>query len=365
LKCGHKEDGTFHTLGLVRAESLRYAARMVTMDSPEMRYNPITLDWVIMATARGRKPDDFHKTPPLRPAKQPHSAECPFCPGNEDPARQEVARVAAPDGTWEVRVVPNKFAAFTRMEDLKQISHGTFRSMAASGAHEVVVEHPRHDLTLADMDVPHLASILRIYRARYVDLSQLSHVQSIVIFKNQGERAGSSLLHPHSQIIAAPAVSCQVRMRLQEARRFHELHGNCLYCQVMEDELKAEERIIEAGDSFVAFVPYASLSPYHLWIFPRVHAPSFDSITDEQIDEMAGVVSRQLRRIRAVAGDPDYNITIRSAPVREAATSCFHWYLSVVPRVNHLAGYELGSGSYINSLPPEICAKLMRQAPLE
>ncbi|MEZ0276441.1 MAG: galactose-1-phosphate uridylyltransferase [Roseimicrobium sp.] len=338
---------------------------MVTMESPEMRYNPITLDWVIMAAARGRKPDDFHKDPPPRLVRATHSDTCPFCPGNEDLTEHEISRVAGPDGTWAVRVLPNKFAAFTPVEDLKRTSQKTFRSMAAAGSHEVVVEHPRHDLALADMEVPHLASILRVYRDRYTALKQQAHVESIVIFKNHGERAGTSLLHPHSQIIASPVISCQVRMRLQEARRYHELHGGCLYCRVLQDEMEAGERIIESSASFTAFVPYASLSPYHLWIFPKVHEPSFDSIQEEQIDELAGVLSRQLRRIRAVAGDPDYNITIRSAPVGEETACCFHWYLAVVPRVNHLAGFELGSGSYINSLPPEICAELLRKVPLE
>lgn len=157
-------------------------------------------------------------------------------------------------------------------------------------------------------------------------------------------------------------VSSQVYMRLQEARRFHEFNGACLYCEVLREELEAGERIIEMSNSFVAFMPYASLSPYHLWIFPRQHASSFDTISDDDIIDLAGVLSRQLRRLAAAAGNPDYNFSIRSAPVGESSSCCFHWYLSVVPRMSHFAGFELGSGSYINSMNPEYCADLMRRA---
>jgi UDPglucose--hexose-1-phosphate uridylyltransferase len=343
-----------------------YDARMSALASPELRYNPITLDWVIMAAARGRRPDDFHKEgPEPRPTQSPYSEGCPFCPGNEKLTETELLRDAAPDGKWAVRVLPNKFAAFTPMADLNRQARDSFRSMAATGSHEVVVEHPRHDLALADMDVPHLAAILRVYRTRYLALKKQPHVRGIVVFKNHGERAGSSLLHPHSQIIAAPVVSCQVRMRLHEARRFHEVHGECLYCRVMEDELKAGERVVETSESFAAFVPYASLSPYHTWIFPTTHASSFETITDGQIEELAGVLKRLLRRLRHAAGDPDYNFTIRSAPVGEESACCFHWYLALVPRLSHLAGFELGSGTYINSLPSEESAARLRQVKLD
>jgi UDPglucose--hexose-1-phosphate uridylyltransferase len=331
----------------------------------EMRFNPITLDWVIMAPDRAQKPNDFRKAEPVRQPRPPHRDTCPFCTGNELMSPDEICRAVNADGSWAVRVVPNKYSVFSAAEKMRHKQEGIFRSMVAAGAHEVVVEHPRHDLSLADMDEAHLEKVLRIYRERYQALRQNPSVEIIVIFKNHGERAGTSLEHEHSQITAAPVISSQVCMRLQEARRFHELNGSCLCCQVMEEELAAGERIIEAGSSFVAFVPYASLSPYHVWIFPRQHASSFDEISDADIVELAGVLSRQLRRIARVAGDPDYNFTIRSAPVGESSSRCFHWYLAIVPRVNQLAGFELGSGSYINSLHPERAAELLRGALLE
>jgi UDPglucose--hexose-1-phosphate uridylyltransferase len=326
----------------------------------EMRFNPITLDWVVMAPDRALRPDDFRRQVVERPTRPAHRAECPFCTGNEGLTPVETARISAPDGSWLVRVIPNKFSVFDATTDLQRAKQGTFRAMAAAGVHEVVVEHPRHDLDLDEMEPAHLALVLRMYRERYRALRGNPAVESIVIFKNQGQRAGSSLEHSHSQITAVPVLSSQVCMRLQEARRFHELEGGCLYCTVLREELRAEERIIETGTAFVAFMPYASLSPYHTWIFPLVHEPSFDAISDADIEELAGMLSRLLRRLKAAAGAPDYNISIRSAPVGEVSSSCFHWYLSVVSRISQLAGFELGSGTYINSVRPERCAELLR-----
>ncbi len=326
----------------------------------EMRFNPITLDWVVMAPDRALRPDDFHGVAEAHPARPAHRDDCPFCTGNESMTPGETARISAPDGSWLVRAFPNKFSVFDPGCELQRKKNGTFRSMAAAGVHEVVVEHPRHDLDLCDMEPAHLALMLRMYRERYQALRHHPLAESIVIFKNQGRRAGSSLEHSHSQITAAPVLSSQVIMRLQEARRFHELEGGCLYCAVLHEELLAEERVIEEGSSFVAFMPYAALSPYHTWVFPRKHQSSYDEISDEDIAELAGILSRLLRRLRAAAGGPDYNITIRSAPVGEVSSGCFHWYLSVVSRISQLAGFELGSGTYINSMRPERCAELLR-----
>lgn len=323
----------------------------------EMRFNPITLDWVIMAPDRALKPTDFAQKPQERPLRPPHRDDCPFCIGNEHLTPVEVARLPDAAGSWHVRVIPNKFSAFINTTDMKRESSGTFRSMTAAGAHEVVIEHPVHNLPFAEMPTDHLARVLWIYRERYRALRQNPVVETIVIFKNHGQRAGSSLEHSHSQITAAPVLSSQVCMRMQEARRYHELNGGCLYCSVLEEELQAGTRILEDGPFFVAFMPYASLSPYHMWIFPREHASSFDEISDAGLGELAGMLGRLLRRLKAAAGDPDYNFTIRSAPVGEVSSSCFHWYLAIVPRMSQLAGFELGSGTYINSLSPEQCAE--------
>ncbi len=330
----------------------------------ELRFNPITLDWVVLAPERENRPNDFHHRSLKRRGRLPRRDDCPFCEGNDHLAPPEICRATNGNGMWSVRVVPNKFSAFVETDDLRRQVRGTFRSMVAAGVHEVVIEHPRHDVSLDQVEPSHLASVLRVYRERYLALRKTPGVESIVIFKNHGELAGTSLEHAHSQITAAPVLSSQVCMRLQEARRFHELNGACLYCQVLSEEIDAGDRVIEAGSSFVAFVPYAALLPYHLWIFPRKHSASYDSISDDEIVELSGVLSRQLRRLAKAAGDPDYNFLIRSAPVGGTSSSCFHWYLSIMPRLSQFAGFELGSGTYINPTRPELCAERMRSVEL-
>jgi UDPglucose--hexose-1-phosphate uridylyltransferase len=329
----------------------------------EMRFNSITRDWVVIAPGRSQKPNDFRADTKEHAARPSHVATCPFCTGHEE--ADEICRVAAPDGGWRVRVVPNKFPALTHHDDLQRATRGTFRSMSAAGAHEVVIEHPRHDLSLADMGVEHLALLLRIYRDRYAALRQDPAVESITIFKNHGQRAGASLGHPHSQIVAAPVISSNVRMRFEEASRAFDEAGECLYCRVLADEIAAGERIFESNSDFTAFVPYAALSPFHTWIFPHRHASSFDSITDEEIAALAQILHRVLRRLSVAASDPDFNFSIRSAPISACESPYFHWVFAIVARVNYLAGFELGSGIYINGLCPEEAAARLRAAVIE
>lgn len=329
----------------------------------EMRFNPITRDWVIVAPGRSHKPNDFRKAQQPRPAKPTHRADCPFCVGNEAP--EEILRASAADGSWLARIVPNKFPALNGNGSPHRITCGSFRFMHASGSHDVVIEHPRHDLSLAEMPPAHIAAVLRLYRDRYIALREDPAIESIIIFKNHGERAGTSLEHPHSQIAAASIVSPSLRSRLTEAARVYDEDGVCLYCRVLLDELEDGARIIETSPHFVAFIPFAALSPYHLWIFPRRHASSYDSIHEEEIDDLAEILSRVLRRLSAALDNPDFNFGIRSAPVSESVSHYCHWYLAIVPRVSHVAGFELGSGMYMNSLCPEDAATNLRSAPIE
>jgi UDPglucose--hexose-1-phosphate uridylyltransferase len=329
----------------------------------EMRFNPITRDWVIIAPGRSNKPNDFRAAAKDGAPRPAHVAPCPFCTGNEEP--NEICRAAGPDGGWLARVIPNKFPALTHHDDLRRETRGTFRSMSAAGAHEVVVEHPRHDLSLAEMGAEHLALLLRIYRDRYLALRRHPAVEAITIFKNYGQRAGASLGHPHSQIVAAPVISSNVRMRLDEASRAYDEAGECLYCRVLADEVDVGERVFESNADFAAFIPYAALSPFHTWIFPRRHASSFDSITDGEIAALAQILHRVLRRISVAAGDPDFNFSVRSAPISACESPYYHWFFAIVPRVNYLAGFELGSGIYINSLSPEDAAGRLRAAVID
>jgi len=325
---------------------------------PELRQNLITRDWVIIASERVNRPNEF-KRAKERLSLPRFQADCPFCPGNEHLTGREISRFGKGE-RWTLRAISNKFPALSPEGERVRKVHGMFRSMSGVGIHEVVVEHPRHDMTTALMADAEVADILTMYRTRYTAIRTDERIEAIVMFKNHGEAAGTSLYHPHSQIAATPVVPSQVRTRIDEAIRYFDDHGECLFCSTLREELASGERIIEEGRHFVAFQPYAALSPFHTWIFPRRHQSSFDDISSEEIPDLSRILRRLLARIYHGLNDPDYNYIIRSVPTDSKRTDYFHWYLTVVPRVSRTAGFELGTGMFINTALPEESAKFLR-----
>lgn len=331
---------------------------------PELRQNIITREWVIIATERARRPDEFirpKKAVDHIPAFEPG---CAFCPGNESMSAVETYRVADRDG-WQVRVVENKFPALSREGDRVRRIDGVYRSMSGVGFHEVVVEHRRHDLSPALYSVEDLSRILVAYKERYRQIRKDTRVEAIIIFKNHGESAGTSLAHPHSQIAATPIVPTQVRHRLDEAIRFFDETGECVFCTTLRREVADRIRIVASTDSFVAFIPFAALSPFHLWIFPVRHCSSFDEIEEYEITDLAVTLRTVLGKLYYGLNDPDYNFSIRSIPAREGEREYFHWYLTVIPRIVRTAGFEIGSGMYINTAIPEESAKFLREVSVD
>jgi len=326
---------------------------------PEIRYNPITSDWVIIATERAKRPHEFIQTDREKLIVPSYRADCPFCFGNEDHTPDETYRLCNEQG-WRVRVVGNKYPALSTEGERQWIRRGFFRTVTGVGHHDVVIEHPNHDATIACMNAEDVLNILRVYRTHYQTLRQDSRVKAIVIFKNHGMEAGTSLEHPHSQIAATPIVPTQFRDRLDMATRFFDTGGECLFCRVLEEELATGERIVAQNADFVAFIPYAALSPFHLWIFPRRHISSFDSTADSELASFASILREVTAKIYYGLGDPAYNFTIRSSPTDEHQTDYFHWYLAIVPRVSRAAGFEMGSGMYINTALPEASAEFLR-----
>lgn len=325
---------------------------------PEIRLNLITRDWVIIATERAKRPHELVTPKPPKTALPSYSPSCPFCAGNEERTPIECGRISDANG-WKVRSVPNKFPALATEGEPTMHLQGIYRSMEAIGVHEVLIEHPRHDLTTALLPVSDVANIIFMYRQRYQEISKDHRVRAIIIFKNHGERAGTSLEHPHSQIAATPVVPSQIRIRIEEAIRFFDDTGECLFCRTLREELAANKRIVFKSEHFVAFIPYAALSPFHIWIFPRRHSSSFDEITDVELWDLALTLKTVLAKLYYGLNNPDYNYSIRSLPTDSFAKDYFHWYIAVVPRLGISAGFELGSGMYINPALPEESAKYL------
>ncbi|MBI4907838.1 MAG: galactose-1-phosphate uridylyltransferase [Acidobacteria bacterium] len=332
---------------------------------PELRQDPATKEWVIIATERMQRPDEFCR-PAARPIQPEHDPDCPFCPGLETRTPPELwarrnAGVANDPG-WSVRVIPNKFAALVDEGNTdRHLLDGFFRQMDAVGHHEVVLETPVHNRFIHLMSTAEVEEVLHAYRARYLGLRQDRRVKLILIFKNHGEAAGTSLTHPHSQIAATPVVLAYVRRKCEEAIRYFDATGRCLYVDIQKAEGQSGQRVILESGCFLVFHPFASQVPFETWIVPKRHRPSFGQVSTEELQDLAGVLKESLRRLAVLLNDPDYNYVIHSAPVDGEDEEYFLWHLEIVPRLTRIAGFELGTGMRINTARPEETALAMRK----
>lgn len=327
---------------------------------PEFRQNLATREWVILAPERGKRPSDIARRK-ARPAPPPSFEDkCPFCPGHED--RTPAPVYLLPEkGDWQVRAVPNKYAALQPDLPPTRTPVGSFLAAKGFGLAEVIIEHRRHDLTIALMEPKEVAAILLAYRVRQIEISQNEKINLVTIFRNHGAQAGTSLEHPHSQVIATPIVPPHVRYPVEQAVLHYDKYGTCVYCEMVAEELRQAQRLITESANFVAFCPFAARSPFETRIYPKKHKASFTLIDNEEIDELAGVLRRVLGKLYYGLNNPDYNYVLRSAPIGEESARYLHWYMVIIPKISIPAGFEIGSGIYINTLAPEESARFLRE----
>lgn len=332
---------------------------------PEIRQNIATKDWIIFATERAMRPEEFKIEEKKTKELPDYSEKCPFCRGNEAETQQEIASIKDEQGKWQVRVVPNKFAALTYRGNPDRRFDGVYRSMRGVGAHEVIIESPKHNLTTALYDNIQIERIVRIYKSRYLELEKDPRIAQVIIYKNHGSSAGTSLEHPHSQLVATPVVPTSVRDRFRDAINYYDENGECVFCRTVEEELRAKERIVLENRNFISIQPYASFSPFHTWILPQKHKPSFGEISEEEIADFASILKETLQKLYYGLNNPDYNYCIRSTSVDQNKVNYFHWYLAIIPKITKIAGFELGSGMFINTSLPEECAEFLRNVKIK
>ncbi|MBK8396983.1 MAG: galactose-1-phosphate uridylyltransferase [Leptospiraceae bacterium] len=325
----------------------------------EIRQNIITRDWVIIATDRARRPHEFQKKASGNIIIPPYKPDCPFCVGHEHDSTTEYVRINSENG-WQVRVIANKYPALSPEGDRLRWKEGINTTISGVGIHDVVIETPVHNSITALLPVEDIYSLFLSFRIRYNQIAEDKRMETIVIFKNHGESAGSSLEHPHCQIAATPVVPYNFRSRIQEVMRYFDDHGDCIFCRTLLDEIAAGSRIIAENVNFIAFIPYAALTPFHIWVFPREHTSSYEDATDSELKDLASIMKKVLSMLYYALGNPDYNFTIRSAPLAERRTKYYHWYLSIVPRITKQAGFEMGSGMFINTALPEESAEYLK-----
>jgi UDPglucose--hexose-1-phosphate uridylyltransferase len=335
---------------------------------PELRKDPVVGRWVIISTDRSRRPTNFT---PVRVEKT--TSFCPFCPGQEDKTPPEVYACrqngGGPNSTgWKVRVVPNKFPALQIEGALDRRGEGLYDKMNGVGAHEVVIEGPAHDLDLADLPVEHLVEVLKAYRERMMDLHRDRRFRYVLIFKNHGAGAGATLEHTHTQLIATPIIPKILMEELEGARRYHELKERCVFCDVIQQDTADHNgrRVVVMNDRFLTIEPFAPRFPFETWILPRRHDSSFQVVQDDdEFKDLARILKDTLGRLNRALDRPPYNFVIHTAPVTEGELEYFHWHLEIMPVLTRVAGFEIGSGFYINPTPPEDAAQYLREIAVE
>lgn len=331
---------------------------------PELRQDPTTKEWVIIATERAKRPHDFIIS--KKKDLSPFVASCPFCPGNESETPPEVLAYPGSNGEanapdWDVRVTPNKYPALIHRGSIERKGKDKFfRKMDGVGFHEVIIESPYHNRLIPLMEDKEVEKILLAYQERYNALKKDPVIKLIIIFKNHGESAGTSLEHPHSQLVATPIIPMYIRRKYEVATNYYDDTGRCIYCDMVEEELKSGERIVMEVDKFVVLHPFASRSPFETWIAPKRHLSSFGKISPEDIETLARVLKTVLLKIYKSLNDPDFNYVIHTAPVDDENKSYYLWHIQILPRFTTVAGFELGSGIYINTALPEETAEFMR-----
>jgi UDPglucose--hexose-1-phosphate uridylyltransferase len=328
----------------------------------ELRKDPVVGRWVIISTERAKRPQEYPPEPPAR-----REGVCPLCPGSERMTPPEILAFREGgqpnDPNWTLRVVPNKFPALQIEGELGKAADGIYDRMHGIGAHEVVIESERHDIDLFDLPEKRFEDVLWAYRERLLDLKKDHRFKSVLIFKNHGAAAGASLTHSHSQLIALPVIPKRVIEEMLGCKEYYRFRDRCLFCDIVVQEMDQKVRIVEETGEFLAFSPYAPRFPFETWIVPKRHQCAYEMIEGDQAKGLAAVFRRTLRRLNLALENPPFNFIVHSAPFQERAAEFYHWHIEIMPKLTKVAGFEWGSGFYINPTPPEESAKYLRELP--
>jgi len=328
----------------------------------ELRRDPITGRWIIVDTDHPTMPEEYESESPTW-----RSVTCPFCYGNESMTPSEISVIRDPSTPpnspgWQVRVVSNKFPALQIEGVLDRRGLGIYDMTNGIGAHEIIVETPYHNKDLSDLLINEIESYIWMLCQRSLDLAKDQRLKYLMIFKNYGPAAGASLEHPHTQLIALPMVPKNVKEELLGAKHYFDYRERCIFCDMLRQEEDEKERIIVENKNFIAFCPFVSRFPFEIWIMPRKHNGYFESMTGEEIHNIAGILKEIIVKLKKVFGNLAYNFIIHSTPVNsESETESFHWHLEFMPKLTRVAGFEWGTGFYVVPTPPEIAAKILRE----
>jgi UDPglucose--hexose-1-phosphate uridylyltransferase len=257
-------------------------------------------------------------------------------------------------------VVPNKFPALSPEAPFACSRNGLYQGCAGYGVHEVIIEQPGHILSPTRLTPEDFGLVVRTYCERSRVLAADAQLAYVLIFKNVGERAGASLEHSHSQIIGVPVMPRRVAEEIQRCAVYHDDAGGCLFCAIIEEEQRDRQRVVIETDEFLVVCPYAGRFPFEMWLMPKAHSEHFMGLDEGGAAAAARVMHEALSRLELCLDDPPFNFAIHTAPVSGVEAGHYHWHIEIIPRVTHVAGFEWGTGFYINPVAPEQAAECLR-----
>jgi UDPglucose--hexose-1-phosphate uridylyltransferase len=336
---------------------------------PEIRKDPVTGQWVIIRTFGIKSPQDFVHNGPYHE----DNGTCALCEGNENMTANELT-VFRRQGTqpnkpgWWVRVIPNRLPSLRVEGQVNRRGLGMFDMMTGIGAHEIIVESPKHHDPLADRDENQIEKMLWAYHDRVLDLRRDRRLKYMMIFKNFGRDAGARINHPHSQLIATPVTPMAIKHKLHGAQYYFKLKQRCIFCDMIRQEQSDAKRVVSENKYFICITPYASRFPFGVRILPKTHNFDFIFCSKEEIMALAMILKDTARRLRSLLNDPSYNMMLYTSPNKipkpgfwETIEEDFHWHIDIFPRLGEMTGAELGTDLYINPVPPESAADMLRE----
>ena len=330
---------------------------------PELRKDPVIGRWVIIATERSKRPNDYK----VNDVELNNKESCPFCPGNEQLTPPEIlayreAGTRENSPGWWLRIIPNKFPALQVESEINRTFEGIYDKMNGFGAHEVIIETTEHDSHLAMMSEKTIEESLWAYRDRIMDLKKDSRFKYILIFKNHGSAAGASLSHPHTQLIAIPIIPKRVKEEMDGAKDYYDYKERCVFCDIIKNEAGSQDRVVWENQSFIVIEPFASRFPFETWVLPKVHDCSFENAQKNEITLLARTLKVTLEKINKALNNPPYNYILHTSPCGDNNLNYYHWHIEIIPKLSKVAGFEWGSGFYINPTSPEKAADFLRES---
>ena len=338
------------------------AANKKTPFPSQLRQDIVSDDWVVIATGRAKRPDDFIKKEPKKKEKK---KICHFCDilKNEKPILvfSKGEKIENPPyDHWTTCVVANKYPAFSPSLKMNRRQIGPYQIMDGVGFHELVVTRD-HEKTIAQMSVSSVKEIIDTYQERYLDLSNEPLINYVSIFHNQGEEAGASVAHHHSQIIAIPTFDSDIRSSLNGSKRYFKKHGQCPHCTMIKYDRKTQERVIFENKEFLVVCPFVSRVAFEIRIYPKVHQGYFERIKDDSKRQLAEAFKMAFQALGSALNYPDYNFFLHTAPCDGKNYDHYHWNWQIIPHTQIWAGFELGTEMEISTITPEAAAKFLRQ----